>query len=173
MTDERNVRGVVKWFDLSKGFGFVIAEGVSQDILLHVNVVRRFGRTDVTAGDTVTISYDETPRGLQATELVEVVESAGEREGAVQVSIDPSEDLKAARLKWFDKSKGYGFVNVFGDPEDVFVHVDVLRAGGLLDAQVGEAVCVVVTRGAKGASATAIYPWDSGALWASSQSDKG
>ena len=165
MTDERSVRGVVKWFDLSKGFGFVIAEDVQKDILLHVNVVRRFGRPSVTAGDTVVLNYDETPKGLQASEIVEVEEGARDIPASPDIAVDPKDDLRPARLKWFDKGKGYGFVNVFGEAEDVFVHVDVLRAAGLLDAQVGEALCVVLTYGAKGASATAIYPWDSARAW--------
>ncbi|MEM9436987.1 MAG: cold shock domain-containing protein [Pseudomonadota bacterium] len=164
MTDERIVRGVVKWFDLAKGFGFVIAEGVSQDILLHVNVVRRFGRASVVAGDHVELSYDETPKGFQALELLDV-ESADDPDGPAALVADVGEDLLPARLKWFDKGKGYGFLNVFGDNEDVFVHVDVLRAAGLLEAQVGEAMCVVLTRGAKGASAVTIYPWDSALAW--------
>lgn len=171
MTDDRIVRGVVKWFDLSKGFGFVIAEGVTQDILLHVNVVRRFGRTAVTAGDSVELSYDETPKGLQALELLSLEEGSGDEAAELHLEADPKEELHPARLKWFDKGKGYGFANVFGNGEDVFVHVDVLRAGGLIDAQVGEAICVVLTRGAKGASAISIFPWDSARAWKDAQAE--
>ncbi|MEM9349874.1 MAG: cold shock domain-containing protein [Pseudomonadota bacterium] len=170
MTDERIVRGVVKWFDLAKGFGFVIAEDVSQDILLHVNVVRRFGRASVVAGDQVELTYDETPKGLQALELL-AVDTAEDGQGPAALVADVNEDLFPARLKWFDKGKGYGFVNVFGDDEDVFVHVDVLRSAGLLEAQVGEAMCVVLTRGAKGASAVTIYPWDSALAWKTARGD--
>lgn len=170
-TDERIVRGVVKWFDLAKGFGFVIAEGVTQDIILHVNVVRRLGRTSVLAGDHVTLSYDETPKGLQAIELLSVEHGEAETERAAALVASPDEQLKPARLKWFDKGKAYGFVNVFGEDDDVFVHVDVLRAAGLLDAQVGEAMCVVLTRGAKGAAAVSLYPWESAQAWTDAQPD--
>lgn len=164
-SDEGIVRGVVKWFDLGKGFGFVIADGIPQDILLHVNVVRASGRTGVVAGDGVTIRYDETPKGFQVIELMGVEASEGTEETTQTLEADPSEALLPARLKWFDKGKGYGFVNVFGEKEDVFVHVDVLRAAGLIDAEVGDAVCVVITRGAKGASALSIYPWDAARGW--------
>ncbi|MEO0487621.1 MAG: cold shock domain-containing protein [Pseudomonadota bacterium] len=169
MSDDNVVRGVVKWFDLGKGFGFVIADGVAQDILLHVNVLRRAGRAGIMAGDAVELAYEETAKGFQATDLISVETEEGDDDAAPTQEADPGEDLKAARLKWFDKGKGYGFVNVFGHDEDVFVHVDILRAAGMLDAQVGEAVCVVITRGAKGASATAVYPWDSAQAWLTAQ----
>ncbi|MEL6549638.1 MAG: cold shock domain-containing protein [Pseudomonadota bacterium] len=168
-TDERIVRGVVKWFDLAKGFGFVIAEDVAQDVLLHVNVVRKSGRPSVAAGDGVTLSVGSTVKGFQAIELLEVtsaVESGGD---AVSKDVDPSAELLPARLKWFDKAKGYGFLNVFGTEEDVFVHVDVLRAAGLLDAQVGEAMCAVLTHGAKGAAALSVHPWEAAEGWKHAQ----
>ncbi|MEM1237557.1 MAG: cold shock domain-containing protein [Pseudomonadota bacterium] len=165
MTDEVIVQGVVKWFDLAKGFGFVVAEGVTQDILLHVNVVRDFGRNAVAAGDVVSLAYSETDKGLQATQLTDVQLAAQSEEGATEIVPSATDDLKPGRLKWFDKSKGYGFVNIFGENEDVFVHIDILRNGGMLEAQVGEAMCVVLSHGAKGAAATAVYTWDIGTAW--------
>ncbi|MEO0676086.1 MAG: cold shock domain-containing protein [Pseudomonadota bacterium] len=170
-TDGTIVRGVVKWFDLAKGFGFVIAEGVTQDILLHVNVVRKTGRMTVVAGDGVTIKLGTTAKGLQAVELVSVDDPHAESPQPEVGVVDPEAELLPARLKWFDKGKGYGFVNVFGSEEDVFVHVDVLRAAGLLGSQVGEAMCVVLTRGAKGASALSLYPWDAAFIWKQSRED--
>ncbi|MEL6913787.1 MAG: cold shock domain-containing protein [Pseudomonadota bacterium] len=168
-TDDRIVRGVVKWFDLAKGFGFVIAEGVSQDVLLHVNVVRKSGRPSVAAGDHVTLMLGSSPKGYQALELVDVspVDEGAVATGAIHV--DPQAELLPARLKWFDKAKGYGFLNVFGTQEDVFVHVDVLRAAGLLDAQVGEAMCAVLTHGAKGAAALSVHPWDAAESWSATK----
>ncbi|MEM6479246.1 MAG: cold shock domain-containing protein [Pseudomonadota bacterium] len=169
MTDDRIVRGVVKWFDLAKGFGFVIAEGVEQDVLLHVNVVRRFGRSVMSAGDEVEISYGETSKGLQVIELVSVAAADEKSADGNPPAPHVDDPLVPARMKWFDKGKGYGFINVFGEDEDVFVHVDVLRAGGLLEAQVGEAMCAVITRGTKGASATSVYPWDAALAWKTAQ----
>ena len=173
MTDEHIVRGVVKWFDLSKGFGFVIAEGVTQDILLHVNVVRQFGRNLVMAGDHISLTFAETDKGLQATALKDVQESEESVEQRNVQTPKASDELLPARLKWFDKGKGYGFLNVFTEPDDVFVHVDTLRSGGMFDAQVGEAMCAVIARGAKGAAATAVYQWEAACAWQVAQQKKG
>ncbi len=171
MSDEPIVRGVVKWFDLSKGFGFVVADGVPQDILLHVNVVRDSGRTSVMAGDKVELTFEETPKGLQASRLLSLDSPENSQKPGQGAQPQASENLAPARLKWFDKGKGFGFLNVFGEAEDVFLHVDVLRAAGLVEAQVGEAMCVVLTRGAKGASAVAVYPWDIALGWVSQRSE--
>lgn len=165
MTEDSVVVGVVKWFDLAKGFGFVVAEGVSEDILLHANVVREAGRTSVAAGDQVEVTTAQTPRGVQATQLLSVTEVSSVDQGDHPMTPSVDEDIKPARLKWFDKSKGYGFLNAFGESEDIFVHVDTMRVGGMMEAIVGEAMCVVVAHGAKGASATAVYPWDSARSW--------
>ena len=66
----------------------------------------------------------------------------------------------AARVKWFDKAKGFGFANVFGNAEDVFVHVEVLRRFGLSDLQPGEAVAIRVVDGPRGKMAGEVRSWD-------------
>jgi CspA family cold shock protein len=65
-----------------------------------------------------------------------------------------------ARVKWFDKGKGFGFANVFGNAEDVFVHVEILRRCGLADLQPGEAVAIKVVDGPRGKMAAEVRSWD-------------
>ena len=69
--------------------------------------------------------------------------------------------LEPARVKWFDKTKGFGFANVFGRDEDVFVHVEILRKSGFADLQPGEAVCIKVVDGSRGRMASLVASWDS------------
>ncbi|MEM0946585.1 MAG: cold shock domain-containing protein [Pseudomonadota bacterium] len=162
----RTVTGRVKWFDPSKGFGFVIADEGGPDILLHANVLRNFGQSSVADGAGVSIVVQETARGAQAIEVLEIrpPESDGETldEGSsLSEPVDLSIPRVPARVKWFDKAKGFGFANVFGLPEDVFLHVEVLRRSGLADLQPGEAVTLRVVDGARGRMAVQVTSWES------------
>ena len=74
---------------------------------------------------------------------------------------DADVPLEPARVKWFDKTKGFGFANVFGNDEDVFVHVEILRKSGFADLQPGEAICIKVVEGERGRMASLVASWDS------------
>lgn len=165
----RTVIGHVKWFDPAKGFGFVVAEEGGADILLHANVLRNFGQSSVADAARIEIVVQQTDRGMQATEVLRIEPPEG-GEGVVleDFSEEDLEHLSAiplepARVKWFDKAKGFGFANVFGKPEDVFVHAEVLRRSGLADLQPGEAVCLRVVDGKRGRMAAVVCAWEAAA----------
>lgn len=164
---ETRVLGSVKWFDPGKGFGFVVADNGGRDILLHANVLRNFGQSSVADGARVEISVQETPRGFQATvvHMIEPPTNDTTPPLADFEEMDPetlaSAKLEPARVKWFDKSKGFGFANVFGSAEDVFIHVEVLRRSGLADLLPGEAIVLRVVQGKRGRMATEINSWES------------
>jgi cold shock protein len=172
MQDESSVgkvvRGRVKWFDPGKGFGFVLADDGGPDVLLHANVLRSFGQSSVADGSIVELVTQRTERGVQAVSILsmtppEVTPGIGLSDIA---EIDPARlaerPIEAARIKWFDKAKGFGFANVFGDEEDVFVHIEVLRRSGFADLQPGEAVGLRVIDGRRGRMASEVLPWDAG-----------
>ena len=159
-------RGIVKWFDPAKGFGFILADDGGPDILLHVNALRNFGQSSVSDRAGIEVSVQETPRGLQAVEVFAVLPPVPEPGAA---AVEPAEvfdaetlalPLEPARVKWFDKAKGFGFANVFGRPEDVFVHMEVLRRSGFADLQPGEGVALRVVHGERGRMAVMICAWD-------------
>ncbi len=156
----------MKWFDPVKGFGFVVADEGGADILIHANVLRNFGQSSVADRATVEIDVQETERGRQAVE-VHGIEPPDDIEMGNLIDlqdIDPDEirnaPLQPARVKWFDKAKGFGFANTFGDSADVFVHVEVLRRSGLADVQPGEALAIRVIDGKRGRMATEVCGWE-------------
>lgn len=153
--------GRVKWFDPGKGFGFVVPDAGGADILLHINVVQAFGRSSVAEGSAVEIMVQTTSRGCQAAELLSVEPPPDAPTVADAPKLDVSEagPLQPARVKWFDRGRGFGFVNLFGSSKDIFVHVDVLRAAGLEELLPGEAVAVRVADGPRGRLAVEVRPW--------------
>ena len=160
------IDGQVKWFDPVKGFGFVVAEGGGPDILLHANVLRNFGQSSVADGASIELLVQETQRGVQAVEILNI----SVMESSEAVPLADFEDLDApdmsdlplqpARVKWFDKGKGFGFANIFGREEDIFVHVEVLRRQGLAELQPGEALAIRVMEGRRGLMAAQVCSWE-------------
>jgi len=160
------ITGRVKWFNATKGFGFVVTDDVGPDILLHANVLRNFGQGSVTEGAVVEIFTQQTPRGIQATEVLSITPPADAPIADSVRAIDFSDaatidaPLEPARIKWFDKLRGFGFANVFGDPEDIFVHMETVRQSGFSDLQSGEAFCIRVVEGPRGKMAAEIRNWE-------------
>lgn len=160
------VSGLVKWFDPVKGFGFVVSDAGGPDILLHVNVLRNFGQSSVADGARVELEVQKTDRGVQATHVVALAPpEAGETVGLSDIAaLDPATvaaaPLEPARVKWFDKGKGFGFANVFGRRDDIFLHMEVLRRSGLSDLAPGEALALRVIEGKRGHMAAEVFAWE-------------
>ncbi|TDL78055.1 cold shock domain-containing protein [Palleronia sediminis] len=161
---DRIVTGQVKWFDSVRGFGFVVCDDMPRDILVHANVLRNFGQSSVADGSTVRMRLIETDRGVQAQEILEIEPPTGPSgNGSFGQEFDDTLEggpLEPARVKWFDRAKGFGFANVFGRKDDVFVHIEVLRRSSLAELQPGEAVAVRVAEGERGCLATQVTTWE-------------
>lgn len=161
------IHGHVKWFDPARGYGFVVAEAGGPDILLHANVLRNFGQSSVADGAGIVLEAQMTSRGIQAIAVTEIVppasangpvalpDLAGLSEGDLAAS-----PLLPARVKWFDKGKGFGFANIWGDSADIFMHIEVLRASGLADLGPGEAISLRMIEGQRGLMAVEIRAWE-------------
>ena len=162
----RTVKGHVKWFDPAKGFGFVVSEEGGRDILLHGNVLRTFGQSTVADGSAIELKAQETQRGVQAVEVISIVPPAGGISSGLTdlAGFDPAElaarPVEPARVKWFDKAKGFGFANAFGHTDDIFIHAEVLRRFGLADLGPGEAICLRVAQGKRGRLAVEVRRWE-------------
>lgn len=165
-SESRQVHGRVKWFDPLKGFGFIVADEGGPDILLHANVLRNFGQSSVADQAGIEVLVQDTQRGRQAVEVLRIEPpEPDESIGMEDLGLTDHEQLaglklEPARVKWFDKSKGFGFANIFGRAEDVFIHIEVLRRSGFSDLQPGEAIGLRVVEGKRGRMAAQVTSWE-------------
>jgi CspA family cold shock protein len=159
------VSGALKWFDATRGFGFLVAEqeGVG-DVLIHFSVLQAFGRRTLPEGTRMAARAVRGQRGWQAVEIVSLdtsaaVEVVRERDRA---RVDP--DLLADRagewepvtVKWFNRLKGYGFLIADARPGDVFVHMETLRRGGVDDVEPDQKLRARIVEGRKGPLAVGV-----------------
>jgi CspA family cold shock protein len=167
--DMQVLHGQVKWFDPAKGFGFIVSEESQSDILLHANVLRNFGQGSVADGAGITVRVQQTQRGVQAVEVLSIDPPPASgfvlSEESAVMSLDELEAVptEPGRVKWFDKGKGFGFANVFGSHEDVFIHIEVLRQSGFADLEAGEAIGLKIVIGKRGRMAVQVLSWEAAA----------
>jgi cold shock protein len=161
--------GTVKWFDATRGFGFVVADGDVGDILIHFSILRDHGRRSLPEGARVDCLAVHRERGLQARRLLSFDLSTAtgpdlDLLSAPRDRVDPlglADEAGApepARVKWFNRLKGYGFLIRDADGADVFVHMETFRRAGILDVQPELRVSARIADGRKGPLAVSITP---------------
>jgi len=160
----------VKWFNPEKGFGFVELADGSGDVFLHANALTNAGYNSVSPGATLRVRIGQGQKGRQVAEVLSVDESAatpgaghgqGPRGrlsgGAPRQPRDqgPAVQMRGT-VKWYNPTKGFGFVSVSDGSQDVFLHASALQRGGLTQLSEGQAVWVDVVQGAKGPQAASV-----------------
>ena len=167
-TDLIELTGIIKWFDVSKGFGFIVPDNGMPDILLHVTCLRRDGFQTAYEGARVVVEVSQRPKGLQAFRIVSMDESTALHPAQMppprtHVTVQATSGLERAQVKWFNRLRGFGFLTRGEGTEDIFVHMETLRRYGLAELRPGQTVLVRFGPGPKGLMAAEVRP-DGGPL---------
>ena len=160
-TPGRRVDATVKWFNPSKGFGFVTLSDGTQDAFLPMAILRRAGYEDVREGSLITCEVSAGAKGPLVTQVLNIdpstaVPPRGDPRGDGERHPPRSSTTLEGAVKWFEPEKGYGFISPDGGGKDVFIHITALRRSGVTALGPGQRVRVDVVDGRKGLEADRI-----------------
>jgi CspA family cold shock protein len=158
------VQATVKWYNPEKGFGFVQLADGSGDAFLHVSVIERSGHDSVAPGARLEVRAGPGPKGPQVTEILSIDSSTaqqeqprrGRPERPAYASAGGAAVEESGTVKWYNATKGFGFIGSVRGGKDIFVHASVLERAGIAGLTEGQRVAVDVVDGRKGPEAASL-----------------
>ncbi len=162
---ENNIRivqvsGLVKWFDVGRGYGFIIPDNGMQDVLLHLSCLKRDGFDAPLEGTRVVCEAVARQKGYQCLRVLTVDPSTAinpvERRPRTHTSVTPSSAWVRAKVKWFNRARGFGFAAESDNGPDIFIHMETLRKTAIADLQPDSWIYVRFGDGPKGKMAAEV-----------------
>ena len=170
LPEGQHCTGRVKWFDATRGFGFLVSEDCEGDVLIHFSVLKEHGRRSLPEGATIECIAAHQDRGFQARKILSIdlstalpmparpVNAPAERADRKALA-EAAGEYEPVEVKWFNRVKGYGFLNRAGEGEegeDIFVHMETVRQSQIIDLQPGQQLEARIAEGRKGLTAIEI-----------------
>jgi CspA family cold shock protein len=156
------VSGSVKWFDPSKGYGFIVPDEDLPDVLLHVTCLRRDGFQTACEGSRVVCEVTRGSKGLQAVRILSVDDSTAIRPSQLpqrtHVVVVSESEWERVAVMCFNRLRGFGFLTRDPQSPDIFVHTETLRRCGFTELRAGQTVLVRYGRGPNGLIAAELKP---------------
>ena len=161
------IAGQIKWFDVAKGYGFIVPDDGVPDVLLHVTTLRRDGFQTAREGARVVCEVLQRAKGLQvfrilSLDLSTAIHPAADRAGPHACAGEPTGGFEIAVVQWFNRVRGFGFLSRGEGTEDIFVHMETLRRFGITELKPGDSFLVRFGDGPKGLMAAEIRPLETG-----------
>ena len=144
--------GLIKWFDVAKGYGFIVPDNGLADILLHITCLHRAGYRVALEGARVVVAVVQSERGLQALRILSMDTSTAKHAGEMppartHVVVNATGPFERAQVRWFNRVRGFGFFTRGEGTPDIFVHMETLRQFGLTALHPGQWAWVRFGRG--------------------------
>jgi cold shock protein len=124
-------KGIVKFFNPQKGFGFIVRDDGGEDVFVHISAVEQAGLTDLADGQPLEFTLVDRGGRISATNL----RIEGEPMAVERAERGPQRQLTGEKasgtVKFFNAMKGFGFIQRDDGQPDAFVHISAVERAGI------------------------------------------
>ncbi len=154
------ITGFIKWFDVARGYGFIIPDNGIRDVLIHLSCLKRDGFEAPLEGTRVVCEVVERQKGYQCLRVLDVDASTAihpvERVVRTHVSVEATPEWRQATVKWFNRTRGFGFATEGEGTPDIFIHMETLRKTAIAELVPDQIIFVRFGDGPKGKMAAEV-----------------